>query len=397
MTTTAYGAGIRRRALMPARRLPDEMPERFRQNLANADRILAEPFTGITTSGAALAGLFRLEATGFSTAPVKEAAEGFLAALSPEQRRNACFPLESDAWQRWNNTHPYQMRHGVLMEELSEHQRQAGLELLRASLSARGFQTSRDIMRLNYTIGEISGSWEEYGEWVYWLSIFGTPSDSQPWGWQIDGHHLILNCFVLGDQLVLTPAFMGSEPVHAESGKFAGTRVLDLEEQRGLELAQSLSPSQLELAGRTQAPVEGAGPFDGRLKGGALRDNLVLPYEGVASTALTPGQRELLLGLVETYVGHMRPGHAEARMAEVRRHLDDTHLLWLGDTGADSVFYYRVHSPVILIEFDHQRGVAFDNDEPSRNHIHTVVRTPNGNDYGKDLLRQHYQRHHWPS
>jgi hypothetical protein len=49
---------------------------------------------------------------------------------------------------------------------------------------------------------------------------------------------------------------------------------------------------------------------------------------------------------------------------------------------------------VILIEFDHQRGIAFDNDLPSRNHIHTVVRTPNGNDYGKDLLRQHYEQHH---
>ena len=27
---------------------------------------------------------------------------------------------------------------------------------------------------------------------------------------------------------------------------------------------------------------------------------------------------------------------------------------------------------------------------PIRQHIHAVVRTPNGNDYGKDLLRQHY-------
>ncbi|NRP74564.1 hypothetical protein ILFOPFJJ_05486 [Ensifer psoraleae] len=27
---------------------------------------------------------------------------------------------------------------------------------------------------------------------------------------------------------------------------------------------------------------------------------------------------------------------------------------------------------------------------PTRGHIHTVVRTPNGNDYGKDLLRQHH-------
>jgi len=45
------------------------------------------------------------------------------------------------------------------------------------------------------------------------------------------------------------------------------------------------------------------------------------------------------------------------------------------------------------IEFDHQPGVVFDNTEPSLNHIHTLVRTPNGNDYGRDLLRAHYERH----
>lgn len=30
---------------------------------------------------------------------------------------------------------------------------------------------------------------------------------------------------------------------------------------------------------------------------------------------------------------------------------------------------------------------------PTRDHIHVVVRTPNGNDYGKDLLRQHLLQH----
>jgi hypothetical protein len=30
---------------------------------------------------------------------------------------------------------------------------------------------------------------------------------------------------------------------------------------------------------------------------------------------------------------------------------------------------------------------------PTRQHIHTIVRTPNGNDYGKDLLRQHLAQH----
>ena len=75
-----------------------------------------------------------------------------------------------------------------------------------------------------------------------------------------------------------------------------------------------------------------------------------------------------------------------------------THFAWIGETGPDAVFYYRIHSPVILIEFDHQgrgpAGFALGSPAtPSRNHIHTVVRTPNGNDYGKDLLRQHYEQH----
>ncbi len=100
-----------------------------------------------------------------------------------------------------------------------------------------------------------------------------------------------------------------------------------------------------------------------------------------------------MLDLTSVYVGRIRPGHAEIRVDEVKAHLHETWFAWMGNCDAASPFYYRVHSPVILIEFDHQRGIALDNDEPSRNHIHTLVRTPNGNDYGKDLLRQHYQQH----
>jgi hypothetical protein len=90
----------------------------------------------------------------------------------------------------------------------------------------------------------------------------------------------------------------------------------------------------------------------------------------------------------------MQPDHSQIKMDEVRQHLAETHLMWLGGIEDDSVFYYRIHSPVVLIEFDHLRGVALDNDEPARTHIHTVVRTPNGNDYGRDLLGQHYARFH---
>jgi hypothetical protein len=81
-------------------------------------------------------------------------------------------------------------------------------------------------------------------------------------------------------------------------------------------------------------------------------------------------------------------------MDEVRRHIADTHFAWIGGTTPSSVYYYRIHSPVILIELDHQTPVALPGERlPNRNHIHTVVRTPNGNDYGKDLLRQHLEQH----
>jgi len=91
----------------------------------------------------------------------------------------------------------------------------------------------------------------------------------------------------------------------------------------------------------------------------------------------------------------MDDGHAKVKMSEVKQHLDRTYFAWVGGTSSDSVFYYRIHSPVLLIEFDHERRVApFRSQEPTRDHIHAVVRTPNGNDYGKDLLRQHIQQHH---
>ena len=308
-----------------------------------------------------------------------------LDSLSAEQRARTLFALDTDAWRRWSNIHPYLMRHGLPLEEMSGAQRDRALALLRESLSADGFQTARDVMRLNDFIGMITGSHTEYGEWVYWLSVMGTPSADDAWGWQIDGHHLIVNCFVLGDQIVMTPMFMGSEPVAADEGPYAGTRVFQAEERQGLTLMRALTPEQRR---RTVIATE----LPGEVFTAAFRDNFEMKHEGIRAGDLSSAQQRLLLDVLETYVGRIRPGHAGARLAEVKRHLADTHFAWMGGSDEDSVFYYRVHSPVILIEFDHQRGIAFDNDAPSRHRIHTVVRTPNGNDYGRDLLRQHHAR-----
>jgi hypothetical protein len=290
------------------------------------------------------------------------------------------------------------MRHGVLLENLADVQREAALRLVEQTLSASGFRTARDIMRLNHTIGEITGSWTEYGEWVYFVSMFGEPSEREPWGWQIDGHHLIVNCFVIGDQVSITPLFMGSEPVVAETGIYAGTSVLQVEQDQGLEFIHSFNAAQRGKAilydsiSPTVLPPERGIGSDGRVQTAAFRDNMVIPYEGIRADELTAGQRDELLRLAALYTDKLRQGHAEVWLDAIRQHLDDTYFMWMGGTGDEDVFYYRIQSPVILIEFDHQPGIAFDSDEPTRAHIHTVVRSPNGNDYGADYLRQHHAR-----
>jgi hypothetical protein len=375
----------RKRPSTPAKH-PFDLPEGLQRQLARAQVNMAAPFTDITTDGHVVPGLYALRKTGVSAQPLLDAADAFLASLTPDERATASFDVDSVAWRNWSNIHPYLCRHGVCLEDLQDEQKHAALALVRASLSAAGYATARDVMKLNEHIREITGRDAEYGEWYYWMSLFGTPSAIAPWGWQIDGRHLIVNCFVLGDQLVMTPTFMGSEPVSAEFGTYAGTRVFHEEEAKGLALMRALTPGQQQKA-RTGMELPGDVLTSG------FRDNAEIKSEGISYSELSPVQQALLISLIETYVGRIRPGHAEIRLEEVQQHLPDTSFAWIGPCDEVSPFYYRVYSPVILIEFDHQSGIALDNDAPSRQHIHTVVRTPNGNDYGKDLLRQHYEQY----
>lgn len=349
---------------------------------------LKEPFKGITSGGAAEAGLFKIESTGVSTEPVVAAAKDLLKKLSEDQVLKTMFPVDDVEWRSWDNRHFYKRR-GVGFDEMNAEQRELAFGLLKASLSAKGLKLSQDIMKLNGTLAELANNFDEYGEWLYWITIMGDPSSTKPWGWQIDGHHLIINYFVLGDQVVMSPVFVGSEPVHATSGKFKGTIVLQDEQARGLELIQSLSAEQQKTAILTSSKTGNNALTQ------AYKDNVDLDYAGIPGSKLDEQQQALLLKVVEGFVGNMSDGHAKVKMAEVKQHMDRTYFAWIGGTTDKDVYYYRVHSPVVLIEFDHERRVApFRSKEPTRDHIHAVLRTPNGNDYGKDLLRQHYEQHH---
>lgn len=366
--------------------------ERFRRMSEAAERTgLAESFKGITTAGNPTAGLFPIHSTGVSTASVRNAAVAFLASLTAEQRAKTMFPIDDPEWRKWMNQHFY-VRQGVSLKEMTNVQREAAFGLMRASLSARGMELTRNIMRLNETLAELTNDHEFMGEWLYFITIMGKPSATEPWGWQLDGHHAIINYFVLGDQVVMTPHFAGSEPVLATSGKYKGTVILQEEQDQGLAMAQALTEAQ-----RKKAVLNFSKTGNNNLTE-AFKDNIVLDYAGVRVSELSARQNRQMIELVNLYVSNMDNGHARVKMDEVKRHLDNTSFAWIGGTEADSTFYYRIHSPVVLIEFDHQRPAnlgrfAADPTRPTRQHIHVVVRTPNGNDYGKDLLRQHYQSH----
>lgn len=384
LITTPGSSAIR---LTPVTEIRAHVRDVVEGAITRAEESLAGSFRGITIGEQSHGAVAPIAATGVSVQPMINAAESFLHSLSSSERESVSFDIDDDYnWRSWHNMHFFLMRHGLPLYDMSTEQRGKALDLLRTSMSVSGFDNARDVMRLNGHAAELTGRHDEYGEDYYWISIFGRPSTTEPWGWQIDGHHLIVNCFVLGDQVVMTPDFRGSEPVEAESGEFAGTRVFADEEAQGLQLMQSFDAAQRAVATISDAPPR-------EVITTAQVDNLLLDADGVAFIDLTSGQQDYLVDLISLYTNRVRAGHAEIRLADVKKHLDETRFAWMGSCDDESPFYYRITNPVVLVEFDHLPGIIYDNREPSRRHVHTIVRTPNGNDYGRSLLLEHYRQH----
>lgn len=347
-------------------------------------------FVGITTDGRPIPGLFALRDTGLDSRPIVAAARDLLAVLDGDERARVLHARDSDRWRMWTNAFPSWSPHGLWLQGLTAPKRDAALAVIRATLSSQGYALTRDVMRLNGELGAFLGQYPDtLTEWAYWLSIFGSPSVGEPWGWQLYGHHLDLNCMIVDRQLVLTPAFMGAE--------FESDRLFGEERALALELVTSLSAGQADEAivyrRFADLPHELQGPIDGRHVGGAGQDNRIVPYEGIAAGELTAPQRATLRRLLAAWHRRLTQGPARDRLREIERHLDETRFAWYGPRDDAHAFYYRVHSPVVMLEYDNHPGIFLDNDEPQPFHVHTIVRTPNGNDYGRDILRQHLATH----
>lgn len=363
-------------------------------------KLHAQPYLGITCDGNKEAGLFQLKDEGAVTEPLVAAANDLLAVLSPSERDSVRYPLDAPEWRIWSNPEFLFNPCGLRLEDLKSESRAAILRLIETSLSPKGFEKTRGCMKTNAFLGELCQLEPIMNEWSYNFLLFGDPSLDGPWGWNFYGHHLCLNFFVLGKQVVISPTFMGAEPNIIDAGPNKGVKLFDTEESVGLALMRSLSGDLRERATvykklRDPAMPEGrVHPGDERHLGGAFQDNRVIPLEGIAVAEFSAIQKRQLMDIVQAFISYLPQGPLAAKLAQVEASLDRTWWSWIGGHGEEDPFYYRIQSPILMVEFDHHAGIWLSNKEPAKCHIHTVVRTPNGNDYGKDLLRQHYAQVH---
>jgi hypothetical protein len=189
------------------------------------------------------------------------------------------------------------------------------------------------------------------------------------------------------------PAFLGASPDLIKTGPEAGFRALGYERAKGFALVQALNESQRNKAVlRTEIPED--------IFTLPPRDKVLQQFEGLPASLMTPHQRALLWSLMEEYIDNQAEEAARRHRDKIAKHgISKVYFAWMGPTDdIGKSVYYRVHGPAILIEYDNTRTPASMKRAAEANilaldsnHIHAVIRDPS-DDYGEDLLREHYRK-----
>jgi hypothetical protein len=323
-----------------------------------------------------------------SASTMATAATAFLGALTPEQKQQASFAFEGDERLHWHFI-PTEMfpRKGLLVRDMTPPQRKLAHDLLKAGLSQRGYMTATQIMDLENVLNAIeaaqraSGSSAEAARALernpekYFFSVFGTPSAKDTWGWRVEGHHVSLHFTVVNGTLAAaSPTFFGSNPAEVRDGPKKGLRILGAEEDAARALLAALDDGQ-----KKKAIIDVTAPGD--MVTMANVDIKPLSPIGLTAEAMTPPQRELLMKLIDVYVGYMASDLAADRTAKLKKAgVEKIAFAWAGETERGRKHYYRLQGPTFLVEYD--------NTQNDGNHIHSVWRDFAG-DFGRDLLREH--------
>jgi hypothetical protein len=356
-------------------------------------------FRGVTEDGTPREGLYPLEpARPGEEAPVAAmvaAAEDLLSALDDEGRTRITFDVDAVEWQTWANPEFLQFDTGLRLDQQPQVVREKALALMRASLSPEGYEIAHAMMLINGFLGEVVDLETILNEFSYNIALYGTPDLRAPWGWQLYGHHCAVNCLVVEGRMALSPVFLGAEPDEIDAGPHAGlTGPFADRIDHGLRLMAALPAEQRRAATVYEQMVDPAmpegrvHPGDERHLAGAFQDNRVIPFEGIRVAEMPAEAQQHALAIAETFVELLPEGPRAARLREIADHLDETWFSWIGGSRPGDVFYYRLQSPVLIAELDHHCGVFLDYDTPKTFHIHTVLRTPHGNDYGRAWVRQ---------
>lgn len=313
--------------------------------------------------------------TGATAAAMRVSAGRLLAALPAQAREKVARAFDDRDRLDWHYTP--RSRNGVALKELDANGRDAVHALLKAALSATGYRKVVNILELELVLREIETFGSLRDPQRYHLTIYGTPSRADAWGWRFEGHHLSLNFTLAGERMAVdAPSFFGANPAQVPRGPKAGMRVLAAEEDEARRLLDSLSEAQ-----RREAV------FDERTYGDIVTRNAEkvdpLAPVGIVASKLDERQRAQLQKLIEVYAHTFEPALADARLARVREGgIENIRFGWAGATQRGGQHYYRVQGPIFLIEYDATQNRG--------NHVHTVWRDFNG-DFGRDLLRQHYR------
>jgi hypothetical protein len=305
-----------------------------------------------------------------------EAANRFLKSLESEQRAKTVFPFDSE--ERLNWFFVPRERQGLTFKAMSEPQRAAAVELLKAALSAKGYQRVETIRQLENILREIEqGRGPIRDPELYYFTIFGTPSDKEPWALRYEGHHVSLHwTFIDGKVVASTPQFFGSNPGEVRDGPMKGTRIMAEEEDMARGLLKSLDENQRRLA-----ILSDKAPAD--ILTNNQRQAAIQEDKGIAYSQLSKPQQGMLLALIRQNAVAQRPEVAKQRMDRLTKAgLAGIKFAWMGGIERGEPHYYRIQGPTFLIEMDNTQNNA--------NHVHLVWRDFKG-DFGTDMLAEHYK------
>ena len=313
---------------------------------------------------------------------MSDAAHAWLDSLNSEQRSKATFHYMDGERIFWY--YPPLNRHGLPLRDMDGNQRNLALSLLATGLTDETNQQANLIIEHEEVLGPLEAeaghvTWPRDPELYYW-TVFGDPTGSDPWGWRAEGHHLSVHYSVWGDQiLAVTPFFLGANPAEVRKGPKLGQRILGQREDLAIELMASLDAGQ-----RGKAIIHDNAPWD--ILGYNSSKQAIHNDEGLAARDLNGTQKEMLMTLISEYVGGVPEPVAADRMARIRdTGLDDYRLVWAGALDRSRDHYYRIHGGQFIVEFDNIQNGA--------NHIHSVWRDVE-NDFAQDVLRDHHLLYH---